>query len=114
MTRLTPATSGGLILTPLDQRLLGWLDTDTSRFERYISAHPEAADRIDQLLALGDDIQQRMSRALDDAFAVPHNLVDRLSASIGASRDTGAASVAMDLFGIAGETFVAWLTPETS
>ncbi len=100
-----------LTLTPLDKRLLGWLDTDVPRFERYITAHPEVADRIDQLLALGDDVQRLLSGALDDLLAVPQGLVDRLSSTIVGTGDTSSSNVAMDLFGIGGQTISVWLNP---
>ncbi len=98
-------------LTSLDKQLLRWLDADTPRFERYIAAHPEAADRIDQLLSLGDDVARLLSTALDDVLAVPHDLMARLSAAFGTGDDTGAATVGMDLFGIATDTFTIWLNP---
>ena len=101
-----------LTLTPLDKRLLAWLDTDVPRFERYITAHPEVADRIDQLLALGDDVQRLLNGALEDVLAVPLGFVDRLSGAIVGSGDTSSANVAMDLFGIGGQTISMWLNPE--
>jgi hypothetical protein len=103
--------ASNISLTSLDKRLLSWLDSDTPRFERYIAAHPEAADRIDQLLSLGDDVQRLLSSTLDDVLAVPHDLMGRLSAALGTGEDTGAATVGMDLFGIATDTFTIWLNP---
>ncbi len=105
------APNSGLTLTSLDKRLLKWLDTDTTRFERYITAHPEAADRIDQILALGDEVQRMLNGALDDVLAVPHDFIDRLSASFGTANDTSVTTVAMDLFGIPADTLTIWLNP---
>ena len=100
-----------LTLTPLDKRLLAWLDTDVPRFERYITAHPEVADRIEQLLALGDDVQRLLNGALEDVLAVPLGFVDRLSGAMVGTGDTSSANVAMDLFGIGGQTISMWLNP---
>lgn len=101
-------SAANMTLTPLDKRLLRWLDTDQARFERYIASHPEAGDRIDQILSLGEDVQRLLSGALDDILAIPVGFVDRISASLQPARDLGAGSVAMDLLGIGTETLNTW------
>ncbi len=93
-----------LQLTPLDKRLLDWLENDTSRFEKYITAHPEAADRIDEILELGAAFRGRLTEALTVAVAAPLDLAERLTASIGKDRSTDPASVALDIFGIGPRT----------
>lgn len=93
-----------LELTPLDRRLLDWLENDTPRFEKYITSHPEAGDRIDQILELGAVFRDRLNNALFEAIAAPVDLAERLTASIGKDRSTDAASVALDIFGVGPRT----------
>jgi hypothetical protein len=100
-------------LTSLDRKLLRWLDEDESKFERYIEKHPEAADRVERLLELGLDAQQRMQTALSAAVAAPVDLVERLALTIGQDSDTGAASSVLDLFGVGIATVLAWAEPPT-
>jgi hypothetical protein len=96
-------------LTPLDRKLMKWLDDEPSRFERYIEKHPEAADRIDQLLSLGADAQRAISEALSESIAAPLDLVARLTEDIVPGHDTATASVVLDLFGIGAATVTTWL-----
>jgi hypothetical protein len=100
-------SAANITLTSTDKRLLRWLDTDQDRFERYITAHPEAGDRIDQILALSEDVQRLLSGALDDILAVPTGLIDRLTSALHGS-DLGAGTVAMDLLGIGTDTIATW------
>jgi hypothetical protein len=105
---MSPSASS-MILTSLDRKLLDWLDNDTSRFEKYITAHPEAADRIDQLLALGTDVQRMLSEALTESLAGPVGLFERLTERITPGTDTAASSVVLDIFGVGPATVNTWL-----
>jgi hypothetical protein len=96
-------------LTSLDRKLLRWLDEDEAKFERYIAKHPEAADRVDELLALGPALQQALSNALAAAVAAPSDLAARISASFDFSNDTSIGSVVMDLFGVGLATTQVWI-----
>jgi hypothetical protein len=99
-------------LSSLDIRLLDWLENDTDRFEKYITKHPEVADRVEQLLDGGAVLAGRLSEALSAAVAAPLDLAERLTASIGKDRSTDAASVALDLFGVGAQTLNVLLFPE--
>jgi hypothetical protein len=99
-------------LSALDIRLLDWLENDTDRFEKYITKHPDVADRIEQLLDGGAVLAARLNEALSVAVAAPLDLAERLTASIGRDRSTDAASVALDLFSIGAQTFNLLISPE--
>ncbi len=101
-------SSMGVQLTPLDRKLMKWLDDEPSRFERYIEKHPEAADRIDQLLSLGADAQRAITDALSDSLAAPVDLMARLTERVVPGHDTAVASVVLDIFGVGGETIKTW------
>jgi hypothetical protein len=98
-------------LTPLDRKLLGWLDTDSDRFEKYIAAHPEAGDRIGQLVELGADVQQVLRRAIAEAAAVPIDFAERMAVLMQPDRDTGAGSLLMDIFSVGFSTMNVWVSP---
>jgi hypothetical protein len=96
-------------LSALDVRLLDWLENDSDRFEKYITKHPEVADRVEHLLDLGVEWRTTMTDALTHAVAAPIDLAERLTASIGKDRSTDAASVALDLFGVGPRTIQLFL-----
>jgi hypothetical protein len=102
-------TSSVTALSPLDRKLMKWLDDEPTRFERYIEKHPEAADRIDQLLSLGADTQRALGEALTESVAAPLDLVARLTEAVVPGNDTATASVLLDLFGVGTATVQTWL-----
>jgi anti-sigma factor RsiW len=106
---MTTHALGNTSLSALDRKLLLWLDSDTDRFERYITKHPEAADRVEELLALGDDVRDALRAALATAVAAPIDLVERIAANLNVNSDTAPSSVIMDLFGVGLETVQLWL-----
>jgi hypothetical protein len=106
-------SSVNLQLSSLDRKLMKWLDDEPSKFERYIEKHPEAADRIDQLLSLGLDAQRAISEALTDSLAAPVDLLARLSERVVPGNDTAVASVMLDIFGVGGETVRTWFDTQS-
>jgi hypothetical protein len=96
-------------LTALDRKLLDWLDNDQSRFEKYITAHPEAADRIDQLLDFGADAQRLLREALSESLVGPVGLFERLTEKVVPGSDTEPSSVVLDIFGVGIATVNTWL-----
>ncbi len=85
-------------------KLLHWLEHDTDRFEKYITAHPEIADRIESLLDTSH-VRERFSEVFAEAVSVPMGLAERLTASIGRDRSTDASSVVLDVLGVGARTF---------
>jgi hypothetical protein len=101
-----------MVLTPLDRKLLRWLETDTDRFERYIAAHPAAGDRIDQLLGFGEILQKAFQNTFAEAVAVPADFADRMALIMQPDRDTGAGSLMMDMFSVGLGTVNLWMSTD--
>ena len=96
----------------LDAKLLKWLDHDPGRFERYITAHPEIADRIDELTSLRAATESVRS-ALMHALEVPVGLAERMAAKLSVpDASTDPASVIVDLLGLGAATMQVLLDPE--
>jgi len=88
-------------LSRRDAKLLGWLERDPDRFERYLAAHPDLADHIDELIertyAFGAQARQALSQAVD----IPVGLAERVQANaLRGQASTDAASVMLDLLGV--------------
>ena len=73
-----------------------WLERDPDRFARYLAAHPEIADRYDDLTRLGNETKDALVAALD----VPFDLAARLRTRLAASDDTSPTAVVFDLVGL--------------
>ena len=88
-------------LSRQDAKLLGWLEHDPGRFEKYLAAHPELADHIDALIERSYQLGTQARQVLSEAIEVPVGLAERIQAKALSGRDaTDAASVVLDLLGV--------------
>lgn len=72
----------GAALNPqLEAKLLNWLDHDPDRFERYLAAHPEITDRVEEL-TLVSSFGETFRTALGLAFEVPLDLAQRMATKL--------------------------------
>lgn len=83
-------------LQPSVERLDRWLDQNPTRFERYLAAHPEVADRYEHSHELGDRARNALAAAVD----APIDLAARLRARLADANDTSFAAVGLDLMGL--------------
>lgn len=103
----------GATLNPkLEAKLLSWLDHDPDRFERYVAAHPEVTDRVDELTR-GASFGETFRVALEQALEVPLDLAQRMATSLSAKNSgTDAMSVLLDLMGVGSATLQVFLDPD--
>jgi hypothetical protein len=82
---------------PTSKRLDYWLDNKPAKFERYLAAHPEVADRFEAanpLAGLAENVRDTLSAAI----AAPIDLAARLRERLLSERDdTSPLAVALDL-----------------
>jgi hypothetical protein len=85
---------------PSMRRLEYWLDHKPERFERYLAAHPEIADRFEEANPLRDRLPA-FREALDAAVTAPLDLAARLRDRLLEERtETSALAVLLDLGGV--------------
>ena len=103
----------GAALNPkLEAKLLNWLDHDPDRFERYLAAHPEVTDRVDEL-TLVSSFGETFRSALGLAIEVPLDLAQRMATKLSAKNSgTDAMSVLLDLMGVGSATLQVFLDPD--
>ena len=85
-----------------------WLDTDPSRFERYVTDHPEVTDLFESLTALPDRVRSTLSEAL----AIPTDFLGSLRSKLRPVTGTEGAAVALDLLGVGSETLRLFFTDD--
>ena len=80
-----------------DDTLLQWLDHQPARLDKYLLAHPDALDRLDELTALSDDDGDRLGRSVAPAEDLSERMVEGLRTDPAAAQ---AASIVFELFAL--------------
>lgn len=69
-----------------DAILLEWLDHSPARLEKYLDAHPEAADRLEELTQLSPDMGSQLQAALVPAEDFHERMVRSVTPKPGAGQ----------------------------
>jgi hypothetical protein len=80
-----------------DDTLLQWLDHQPDRLEKYLSAHPDALDRLDELTTLSDEDGDRLGRAVAPPADLSARMVEGLRTDPSAAQT---ASIVFELFAL--------------
>jgi hypothetical protein len=106
-------TSGGMKRAPRgrvnDDTLLNWLDNQPDRLEKYLAAHPDAADRLDQMTMLSPEVEHQLSAAVAPTADFSARMAEGLRADPSAGQ---AASIVFGLFALPWRTAAFLVDPD--